>query len=141
MSLNRIGKGVHLRGYSGATIFPDDFGDAYIDTDNVHLVLCLKAPTQETIDRYLSLVGEAAEYITIREVAFSRNELQAIADEMALVFREEGLTWYAYAADIVENGVRYFAEENDMTAMQEFFAARYPDIPCRIEEGSPITWD
>ena len=127
---------------SGLTVYPDDFGDAYIDSDNVHLVLCLKDPTQETIDRYKALAGsDAGDYLVIKEVPYSRDELLKIVNEVAAQCIADGLTIYSYGIDVEANGINIGAAEEDAEAVLAMLAKRYPDVPAVIEAGAAFVVD
>ena len=124
----------------GSTNYPDDFGDAYIDSDNVHLVLCLKDPSKETIDRYKALAGsDADDYLIIREVRYSRNELQKIVDEVAKECIADGLTIYEWYVDVMTNGIHIGAAAKDVKTIRGIFAERYPEVPAEIVKSAPVT--
>lgn len=121
------------------TIYPEKFGGCYID--GAVLVVCLKDTDQKTVGRYTAFAGDAKQYIRIKKVRYSRNELQRIVDELAAVFRTKGYTWYVYGVDDMENAVRFGAKREDVNRMKREAAKRCPGVPCILEPGVPAILD
>lgn len=122
----------------GMPLYPDDCGDAYIDGEM--LVLCLKDPDQAMIDKYLSVLHDGKKWVRIRAVKYSRNELQAIADEMARYLREQKIPVYFYGVDVMINGIDFGTDPEYTEIMEQLIQERYPDVPANVIPSGPAVW-
>ena len=120
----------------GMTIYPDDCGDMYIDGEM--LVLCLKDPDQAMIDKYLSVLGDGKRWVRIKAVKYSRNELQAVADELAEYLKERKIPWYFYGVDVMINGVDFGTDPEYVEIIEQLIRERYPDVPANVIPSGPI---
>lgn len=116
---------------NGMWIYPDDFGGTYFDGE--YLILCLKDADQTAINRYLSIAGSEAEYVQIRIVKYSQNELQSIADLQAALFNEQAVPIYSYWVDPVINGIIFVTDEENVQYVDDALDKQCPDIPHRAE--------
>ena len=123
---------------TGATIYPEDFAGIYVDADTVHLVLCLTDISAEAAERYYSIPGVKADYIRLKEEKHSYNELYAAMNDMFRHCRENGLEVYTGSVDEMANGIKFTAAGKDLARIREAVKERFPDIPCKVEQGSPI---
>lgn len=120
----------------GTTIYPDDCGDMYIDGEM--LVLCLKDPDQAMIDKYLSVLHDGKKWVRIRAVKYSRNELQAIVDEMAHSLIEQKIPVYFYGVDVMINGIDFGTDPEYVEIMEQLIQERYPDVPANVIPSGPV---
>ena len=119
---------------NGMYIYPDDFAGTYHDGE--HLVLCLKRGSgADAVNKYLNIVGNKAEYLRIREVEYSLNELQAIADSQARELNKQSITIYSYWVDIENNGICFTTEQKNVEMLTNLFRNAYANIVCHVEAG------
>ena len=123
---------------TGRMIYPDDFGDCYIDGEI--LVLCLKDPDEAMTEKYLGMLGEGRKWVRIRPVEYSRNELQAIADELAKYLQSQNIPLRFYGVDVVINGVDFGVAPEAVERTEELIREHYPGIPYNVQGCGPIVF-
>ena len=121
----------------GMWIFPEDYAGTYIDGE--FLIVCLKEPDQESINYYLSLAEDEALFVQVKEVIYSQNELQLIADSQAAWFNEHGISVYSYWVDPQSNGISFLTAEADVQKARIEWDKKYPDISCHVEASEELT--
>ena len=136
VAANHIMQTFYGYGEHGMTVYPDDCGDMYIDGEM--LVLCLKDPDEAMIDKYLSVLGDGKRWVRIRAVKYSRNELQAVVDEMYHYLTEQKIPWYMCGVDVEINGIWFGTDSEYVEIIEQLIKERYPDVPARVVPTGPI---
>lgn len=121
---------------NGMWIYPDYFAGTYIDGE--YLILCLKNADSDVVSNYLSIAGGEAAYVKIRDVVYSCNELQKIADNVASNIKKNGVSIHYYCFDASINGLKFAVSADDICYVQTMFKRCYPDIPVQVVPAQPF---
>ena len=117
---------------NGVRIYPDDFAGTYIDGEQ--LILCLKKGSgPAVVNKYLDITGAEAKYVSIKEVDYSQNELQIIADLLAEELSGQGVTIYSYGVDVPNNGISFTTMEDNAEQIKNLSQKVCSNIICSVE--------
>ena len=117
---------------NGVQIYPDDFAGTYIDGEQ--LILCLKKGTgPAVVNKYLDITGAEAKYVSIKEVDYSQNELQIIADLLAEELSGQGVTIYSYGVDVPNNGISFTTMKDNAEQIKNLSQKACSNIICSVE--------
>ncbi len=126
-------------GKDGMCIYPDDFAGTYVDGQI--LKVYVKDLNENSEEYYISLVEDEAKYVQLISVPYSRNELQAVVDEIAKELIQMNIPVFSYCVDVVNNGIRLTSNHESVSEIKWIAQNRCPHIAVNVvgQDNPPQT--
>ncbi|MBQ6292916.1 MAG: hypothetical protein IJK77_03460 [Lachnospiraceae bacterium] len=124
--------------HSGGPIYPDDYAGNY--PDGKDLVLCLKAPDEAMIRRYMELVAGFEDSVHIKAVSYSYNELEGMLRETADELLAEKVQVNLYGVDVENNGLNIGVSAPYVERVRALLQQKYPDVHSSVLAVGPISF-
>ena len=122
---------------NGRSVYPDDYAGWY--PDGKDMVLCLKDPTEESINRYLE-IAVFKDSVHVKKVSRSYNELEQMLSETAGELQAEKIQIIYYCVDVENNGLRFCVTKDFVETVRALLQDKYPGVPSTVEGAEPFNY-
>ena len=122
---------------NGRPVYPDDYAGWY--PDGKDMILCLKDPTEESINRYLE-IAVFKDSVHVKKVSRSYNELEQMLSETAEELQAEKIQIIYYCVDVENNGLRFCVTKDFVETVRALLQDKYPGVPSTVEGAEPFNY-